>query len=133
MYRYNSEIDLEHYYHHHRHHHHHHHHLYVMELGHLLTRSGLTYPEVSTNVSYISFCQLQNSVQLPWVIYHEAFYIHVLPTCSCFPVICPELCIFISFVPCEFILQSAQAYPAVLLIYLISAPVILLPSLAVTV
>jgi hypothetical protein len=28
-------------------HHHHHHHISVMELGHLLTRSGLTYPEVS--------------------------------------------------------------------------------------
>ena len=30
------------------HHHHHHHHISVMELGHLLTRSGLTYPEVSS-------------------------------------------------------------------------------------
>ena len=28
-------------------HHHHHHHISFMELGHLLTRSGLTYPEVS--------------------------------------------------------------------------------------
>jgi len=28
---------------------HHHHHISVMELGHLLTRSGLTYPEVSSN------------------------------------------------------------------------------------
>ena len=30
------------------HHHHHHHHISVMELGHLLTRFGLTYPEVSS-------------------------------------------------------------------------------------
>ena len=30
----------------------------VMELGHLLTRSGLTYPEVSSNVYHDSFCQL---------------------------------------------------------------------------
>jgi len=40
----------------------------VMELGHLLTRSGLTYPEVSLKVCYDSFCQLGNSVSLPWVI-----------------------------------------------------------------
>jgi hypothetical protein len=43
-------------------HHHHHHHLLVMELGHLLTRSGLTYPEVSSKVCHDSFCQLGNSV-----------------------------------------------------------------------
>jgi len=29
-----------------------------MELGHLLTRSGLTYPEVSSNVYHDSLCQL---------------------------------------------------------------------------
>ena len=42
-------------------HHHHHHHISVMELGHLLTRSGLTYPEVSSRVYHDSFCQLGNS------------------------------------------------------------------------
>jgi hypothetical protein len=41
----------------------------VMELGHLLTRSGLTYPEVSSKVCHDSFCQLENNVSLPWVIY----------------------------------------------------------------
>ena len=35
-----------------------------MELGHVLTRSGLTYPEVSSKVCHDSFCQLGNSV--PW-------------------------------------------------------------------
>ena len=49
-------------------HHHHHHHISVTELGHLLTRSGLTYPEVSSKVCHDSFCQLGNSVSLPWVI-----------------------------------------------------------------
>jgi len=44
-----------------------------MELGYLLTRSGLTYPEVSSKV-----CQLGSSVLLPWVIYFETFYFHVL-------------------------------------------------------
>ena len=61
-----------------RHHHHHHHHISVMELGHLLTRSGLTYPEVSSKVYHDSFCQLDSSVSLPWVIYFEAFYLHVV-------------------------------------------------------
>ena len=47
---------------HHHHHHHHHHHISVTELGHLLTRSGLTYPEVSSNVCHDSFCRVGNSV-----------------------------------------------------------------------
>ena len=48
-----------------------------MELGHLLTHSGLTYPEVSSKVYHDSFCQLGSIVSLPWVIYFEAFYLHV--------------------------------------------------------
>jgi len=43
----------------------------VMELGHLLTRSGLTYPEVSSKFYHDSFCQLGSSVSLPWVIYFD--------------------------------------------------------------
>jgi len=49
-----------------------------MELGHLLTRSGLTYLEVSSKVYRDSFCQLGSNILLPWVIYFEAFYLHVL-------------------------------------------------------
>ena len=45
-----------------------------MELGHLLTRSGLTYPEISSKVHHDSFCQLWSSVSLLWVIYFEVFY-----------------------------------------------------------
>jgi len=45
-----------------------HQHISVMELGHLLTRSGLTYPEVSSKVYRDSFCPLGSSVSLPWVI-----------------------------------------------------------------
>jgi hypothetical protein len=41
-----------------------------MELGHLLTRSGFTYPEVSSKVCPDFFCHLGNSVSLPWVIYY---------------------------------------------------------------
>jgi hypothetical protein len=78
------------------HHHNHHHNLIsVMELGHLLTRSGLTYPEFSSKVCHNSFCQLGNSVSLPWVIYYEAFYLHVASSFSCMPVICPEMVLFL--------------------------------------
>jgi len=73
----------------------HHHHKSVMDLGHLLTRSGVTYPEVSSKFCHNSFCQLGNGVSLPWVIYYEAFYLHVLSSFSCIPVICPELVLFL--------------------------------------
>jgi hypothetical protein len=54
-----------------------HHHTSVMELSHLLTRSGLTYLEVSSKVCHDSFCQLGNSITLPWVI------------CEAFNILCP--------------------------------------------
>ena len=74
---------------------HYHHHISVMELGHLLTRSGLTYPEVSSKVCHDSFCQLENSVSLPWVIYYKAFCLHVVFSFSCTPVICPKLVLYL--------------------------------------
>ena len=76
--------------------HHHHHHISVMELGHLLTRSGLTYPEVSSKVYHDSFCQFGSSISLPWVIYFEAFYLHVVSSFFCIPVICPKLVLFLT-------------------------------------
>jgi hypothetical protein len=82
--------------HHHHHHHHHYYHISFMELGHLLTRSGLTYPEVSSNVYHDSFCQKGSSVLLSWEIYFEAFYLHVLSSFSCIPVICPHLVLFLN-------------------------------------
>ena len=75
---------------------HHHHHISFMELGHLLTLSGLTYPEVSSKVYHDSFCQLGSSVLSPWVIYFDAFYLHVLYSFSCIPVICPKLVLFLT-------------------------------------
>ena len=94
--------------HHHYHHHHHkveynedHHHVSVMELGHLFTRSGPTYPEVSSKVCHDSFCQLGNSVSLPWVIYYEAFYLHVVSSFSCIKVIFPKLVLFLT--PLQFV------------------------------
>ena len=75
---------------------HHHHHISFMELGHLLTRSGFTYPEVSSKVYHDSFCQLGSSLSLPWVLYFEAFYLHVVSSFSCIPVICPKLVLFLA-------------------------------------
>ena len=85
-----------HHHHHHHHHHLHHHHISFMQLGHLLTRSGLTYPDVSSKVYHNSFCQLDSSVSLPWVIYFEAFYLHVASSFSCIPVIYPKLVLFLT-------------------------------------
>ena len=79
----------------------HHHDISVMELGHLFTRSGLTYPEVFSKVCHDSFCQLGNSVSLPWVIYYEAFYLHVVSSFSCIPVIRPKLALFL--IPLQFL------------------------------
>ena len=78
------------------HHHHHHHHISFMELGHLLTRSGLTYPEFSSKVNHDSFCQLWSSISLTWVIYFEAFYLYVVSSFSCIPVIFPKFVLFLT-------------------------------------
>jgi hypothetical protein len=43
-----------------------------MELGHLLTSSGLTYTDVSSKVCHDSSSQLGNRVSSPWVVYYEA-------------------------------------------------------------
>ena len=67
----------------------------VVELGHLLTRSGLTYLEVSSEVCHDSFCQLGNSVSLSWVVCHEAFCLHVVSSSSCIPVVCLEPVFFL--------------------------------------
>ena len=75
-----------------------------MKFGHLLTRSGLTYPEVSSKICHDYFCQLEKSVSLPWVIYYKAFYLHVVSSFSCTPVISPKLVLFlISLYMCVFI------------------------------
>ena len=90
------ECDYHEHCHIHDHDHHHHHHISVMELGHLLTRSGLTYPEVSSKVYHDSLCHLGSNISLPWVIYFEAFYLHIESSFSCIPVICPKLLLFLT-------------------------------------
>ena len=79
---------------------HHHHHMSVMELGHLLTRSGLTYLEVSSEVYHVSCCQLGNSVSLSWVVCHKAFCLHVVSSSSSIPVVCLEPVLFLIPLQC---------------------------------
>ena len=69
-------------------------HMSVMELGFLLTHSGLTYLEVSSEVWHDSFCQLGNSVSLSWAVCREAFCLHVVSSSSCIPVVCLEPVLF---------------------------------------
>ena len=78
----------------------HHRHMSVMELGHLLTRSGLTYLEVSSEVCHDSFCQLENSVSLSWVVCHKAFCLHVVSSSSCIPVVYLEPVLFLILLQC---------------------------------
>jgi len=94
---------------------HHHHHISVMELGHLLTRSGLTYPEVSSKVCHDSFCQLGNSISLPWVIYYGAFYLRIVCSFSCIPVISLKLVLFL--IPLQFVHLFCNQSKCILLFF----------------
>ena len=89
-----------------RYYHHRHHHLIsFMELPHLLTLSGLSDPAISSKFYHDSFCQLGSSISLPWVIYFEAFYLHVVSSFSFIPVICPKFVLFLTpFAICVFVL-----------------------------
>ena len=100
---------------HHHHHHHHHHHISFMELGHLLTFSGFTYPEFSSKVYHDSFCQLDSIISLPWVIYSEAFYLHVVSSFSCIPVFCPKLLLFLT--PLQFVHLFCNLSKCILLLF----------------
>ena len=105
-------------------HHLHHHHISVKELVHLLTRSGLTYPEVSSNVYHDSFCQLGRSVSLPWVMYFEAFYLHVVSRFSCIPVICPKFVLFLT--PLQFVHLFCNLSTCILLLFSCISSLVLL-------
>ena len=95
----------------------------IMELGHLLTRSGLTYPEVSSKVCHDSFCQLGNSVSLSWVICYEAFYLHVVSSFSCIPVICLKLVLFL--IPLQSVYLFCNLSECILLFSCISSLLLL--------
>jgi len=97
-----------------------------MELGHLLTSSGLTRLEVSLMVFPVLLpicCFLVFSVT-----YYKPFCLHVATNLLCIPVFCPKLGLY-------FLLQSlCLSYNLCVAccfhIYFISAAVILLASLA---
>jgi hypothetical protein len=72
----------------------------VMDLGHLLTRSGLTYLEVSSEVYRDSFCQLGNSVSLSWVVCRKVFCSHVVASSSCIPAVYLEPVLFLIPLQC---------------------------------
>ena len=93
----------------------HHHHISVMQLGHLLTRSVLTYPEVSSKVYHESFCQLGSNISLLWVIYFEAFCLHVISRFSCIPLICPKLVLFLT--PLQFVHLFCNLSKCILLFF----------------
>jgi len=82
----------------------------VMELGHLLTRSGLTYQELSSKVYHDSVCPLGNSVSLPWVIYFEAFNLHAITSFLLYSINLSKIgVIFNSFVICaEFVKKKIK-------------------------
>jgi len=96
-----------------------------MELGHFLTRSSLTYPKVPSKVYHDSFCQLGSSISLPWVIYFEAFYLHVVSSFSCILVICPTLVLFLT--PLQFVHLFCNLSKFILLFFSCVSP--LLPLL----
>jgi hypothetical protein len=52
----------------------------------MLTRSGLTHPEVSSMVFLGSFCFLGCSVLSVWVICYVAFDLHAVSIFCCSPV-----------------------------------------------
>jgi hypothetical protein len=95
-----------------------HHHISVMELGQLLTRSGLTYPEAFSKFYHDSFCQSGRSVSLSWVIYYETFYLHVVSSFSCVPVICPKLVLFLT--PLQFVYSFCNLSKCILLYFFCS-------------
>ena len=86
-----------------------------MEMGHSLTLSGLTYPVVSSKVCHDSFCKLVNSVSLLWVIYCEAFFLNVVSSFSCIPVICPKLVLFL--IPLRLVYLYCNLRECILLLF----------------
>ena len=95
-----------------------------MELGHLLTRSGLTCSEVPSKVYHDSFCQSDSSVSIPWVIYFKAFFLHVVSSFSYIPVICLKLVLFLT--PLQFVHLFCNLSKCILLLFSCISSVLLL-------
>jgi len=92
----------------------------------LLTRSGLTYLEVSSKVCHDSLCQLRNSISLPWVIYYESFYLHVISSFSCIPVNCPKLVLFLNPLQFAYLFCNLSECILMFISYISSQPLLAL-------
>jgi hypothetical protein len=89
-----------------------HHHVAAMEVGHLLTHFGLTYPDVSSLVFLGSFCLLVCTFAVSWVICYGAFCLHVVSSFSCSSVFCPKLGLYL--IPFQFLYLSNDLSKCVL-------------------
>jgi hypothetical protein len=72
-----------------------HHHVAEMELSHSLTRSSVTYLEVSIMVSPGFFCLMFCSILEFSVIYYGAFCLYFAPNFFCITVLCPKLGLYL--------------------------------------
>ena len=65
-------------------------------LVHIMTSHPL---EIHPNIIHLSMPRFPHwslSLRLPWVIYFEAFYLHVVSSFYCIPEICPKLVLFLT-------------------------------------
>jgi hypothetical protein len=79
---------------HHHHHHHHHHHLANLQLGHLLTHSGLTLLEVSL-LSRLVPSAFWSVVFYYSLTYYKAFSLYVANSVLRIPVFCSKLGLYL--------------------------------------
>ena len=87
-----------------KYHHDHYCHLHLanLDLGHLLTHSCLSHPDVSVMVFPGSFCcPFASSFLLSLVICYEAFCLYAASSFFCNPVFCPKLGLYL--IPLQFI------------------------------
>jgi hypothetical protein len=84
----------------------------------MLTRYCLTYPEVSSKVCHDSLCQLRNGVSLPWIVYYEAFYLHVVSSNL------SKICVI--FIPLQFVYLFCNLSECILLFFSCNSSLLLL-------
>jgi hypothetical protein len=70
-------------------------HVYIKDLGHLLTHSSLTHPDVSSVVFLGYSCLLGCSFLSIWIICYLTFDLRVLSIFTLNPVLCPKLGLYL--------------------------------------
>jgi hypothetical protein len=84
-----------------------------MQLGHLLTCSSLTHPEVCLMVFPGFFCLLVCSFLVFSVVCQDAFCLHIATNFYCFPVFCTQLELYLficKHVACFMICPSVSCW-----------------------